>query len=294
MITSWLLEQRQSLPLNTKIRMSHDRINDWFKYWGGRVYVSFSGGKDSTVLLNMVREIHPNVPAVFVNTGLEYPEILDFVRTVDNVIWLKPKMNFKIVIEKYGFPIVSKEQSCAISRYRNTKDPIQKYRRLNGWPNGKKGMISKKWQFLIDAPFKISDACCDIMKKNPLNSYMKRECHRRPLTGMMAKESRGRKMQYMAQGCNAFDNKKPISWPIAFWLEKDIWNYIHQRDIEYSKIYDMGYTRTGCMFCCFGVHLEKGKNRFQKMKETHPKLWNYCIHKLGLKEVLDFMKLDYT
>jgi len=55
----------------------------------------------------------------------------------------------------------------------------------------------------------------------------------------------------------------------------------------------MGYTRTGCMFCMFGVHLEKGDNRFQMMAKTHPKIHDYCINKLGCGEVLDYIGVDY-
>ena len=63
--------------------------------------------------------------------------------------------------------------------------------------------------------------------------------------------------------------------------------------IAYSEIYDMGEKRTGCMFCMFGVHLEKGENRFQRMKKTHPKQYDYCINKLGCGEVLDFIGVEY-
>ena len=81
-------------------------------YYGiDKVYVSFSGGKDSTVLLDLARRVFPNILAVFVNTGLEYPEVRNFVKTVDNVQWLHPTMNFKQVITKYGYPILSKEIS---------------------------------------------------------------------------------------------------------------------------------------------------------------------------------------
>ena len=69
------LLQRQSLPLEAKIRMTEIRIRDWYDYWDGNVYVSFSGGKDSTVLLHIVRSMYPEVPAVFSDTGLEFPEI---------------------------------------------------------------------------------------------------------------------------------------------------------------------------------------------------------------------------
>ena len=106
------LKQWQALPLNIKVLMTKDRIRQWIKEYGeDGVYVSFSGGKDSTVLLHMVRENYPKVPAVFVDTGLEYPEIRNFVKTFDNVEWLRPKLTFKQVIEKYGYPFISKEVS---------------------------------------------------------------------------------------------------------------------------------------------------------------------------------------
>lgn len=92
--------------------MTKSRIRDWINAYGeDGVYVSFSGGKDSTVLLDLVRQDYPNIPAVFVDTGLEYPEIRKFVKTFDNVEWLKPKMTFKQVIAKYGYPFISKEVS---------------------------------------------------------------------------------------------------------------------------------------------------------------------------------------
>lgn len=109
------LHQMQSLPLSIKIAMTRRRISDWVDAFGeDGVYVSFSGGKDSTVLLDIVRKDFPNIPAVFVDTGLEYPEIRDFVRGFENVVWLKPKMNFKQVIEKYGYPFISKEVSNCV------------------------------------------------------------------------------------------------------------------------------------------------------------------------------------
>ena len=113
------LFQMQSLPLSAKIQMTKRRISEWVEYFGeDGVYVSFSGGKDSTVLLDLVRNSYPEIPAVFVDTGLEYPEIREFVRTFENVVWLKPKMNFRQVIEKYGYPFFSKEISECIAESR--------------------------------------------------------------------------------------------------------------------------------------------------------------------------------
>ena len=108
------LHQWQALPLSIKIRMTQERIRAWVNEYGeDGVYVSFSGGKDSTVLLDIVRNRcgYKDVPAVFVDTGLEYPEIREFVKTFENVIWLKPKLTFKQTIEKYGYPFISKEVS---------------------------------------------------------------------------------------------------------------------------------------------------------------------------------------
>ncbi len=64
------LEELRALPLERKIQISQARIIEWYRHFNGKVVVSFSGGKDSTVLLHMVRSIFPDVKAVFSNTGL--------------------------------------------------------------------------------------------------------------------------------------------------------------------------------------------------------------------------------
>ena len=61
------------------------------------------------MLLDLARRAYPDIQAAFVNTGLEYPEIRAFVRTVSNVTWLRPEMPFHKVIETYGYPVISKE-----------------------------------------------------------------------------------------------------------------------------------------------------------------------------------------
>lgn len=104
------LYQLQALPLNLKIAMTKSRIRAWVNEFGvNGVYVSFSGGKDSTVLLHIARQMYPDIKAVFVDTGLEYPEIRQFVKTFDNVDWVRPKKHFKQICEEYGFPLVGKE-----------------------------------------------------------------------------------------------------------------------------------------------------------------------------------------
>ena len=285
----WELKQRQSLPLEAKVKLSLSRIRQFYDYFNGNVYISFSGGKDSTVLLNIVRSLYPKVPAVFVNTGLEYPEIVKFVKTIDDVVWLRPKMNFKDVLEKYGYPVVSKETSQKIYDIRNTKSEKTRNRRLYGDDKGNMGKLSNRWRFLINAPFLISSKCCDVLKKRPSKLYEK-ETGNKPYLGLMASDSRGRRNVYLQSGCNNFNSNRPVSNPLMVWLEKDIWEYIKKYNIPYSGIYDMGrYRGTGCMFCMFGLHLEKGPNKFQLMEKTHPKLYKYCMKNLGCRKVLDYI-----
>ena len=137
----WQLYQMRSLPLEAKIIKSQLRIREWYEYWQGNVYVSFSGGKDSTALLHLVRSVYREVPAVFCNTGLEYPEIVEFVKPIDNVEIIRPNLSFKSVIEIYGYPVVSKEQSQYINETRNTKSKKLKNIRLHGNKHGR-GKVS--------------------------------------------------------------------------------------------------------------------------------------------------------
>ena len=124
------LQLLQAYPLNIKIMKTQARIREWVNYYGlENVYVSFSGGKDSSVLLDIARKMYPQIEAVFVDTGLEYPEIREFVKTFDNVVWLHPKMNFYQVITKYGYPMISKEISECVSQARLCLDNIARAER---------------------------------------------------------------------------------------------------------------------------------------------------------------------
>ena len=334
------LRQRQSLPLQAKILMTQRRIREWVDYWHDDVYVSFSGGKDSTVLKHIVDSMYDNIPAVFVNTGLEYPEIQNFVREVKagkyecfnpDVEIIRPEMRFDEVIQKYGYPVVSKEVSQVIEEARKhstTGKYTYRIKRLNGEVLDKNGNKSRfnceRWKFLMDSGFKISNKCCAVMKKNPVKKY-ERSTGRKPMVATMACESAARQTAWIRNGCNAFDSKRPMSTPLSFWTEQDILHYIKEYNVPYCPVYGdilvkpkadgidgqinlidylgcyeaedtletTGCTRTGCMFCMFGCHLEKAPNRFQRMKVTHPKQYEYCMNQLGLKEVLEYIGVPY-
>ncbi len=293
-----------SLPLSAKVRMTEYRIRQWYDNYDGDVYVSFSGGKDSTVLLDIARNLFSDIEAVFVDTGLEYPEVRAFARSFENVTVVRPDLNFKQVILKYGYPVVSKEQSQYIMQYRNATSEKTKETRLHGnkWGQGK---ISEKWKYLIDAPFLISDKCCNVIKKAPAKKF-EHDTGKKPIVATMAFESKLRESQWLLSGCNAFDATRPISKPMSFWTEQDVLQYIEDHglkiatpygkiieDIDTGELSTTGCDRTGCMFCMYGCHLDGSPNRFDRMKKTHPKIYEYCMKDieaggLGLKKVLDY------
>ena len=134
------LKALQSLPLSTKIGITQTRITEWYMRYGGQVSVSFSGGKDSTVLLDLARRVYPDIEAVYVDTGLEYPEVTEFVKTVSNVTVLKSQFCkvctncaegcFPKVIRQYGWCYPGKETAMIISRARNGGQWAHNY--LNG------------------------------------------------------------------------------------------------------------------------------------------------------------------
>lgn len=303
------LKQMQSLTLQQKIILSLRRIENWYNHWDGQVYVAFSGGKDSTVLLDLVRSKYPHVEGVFVDTGFEYPEIREFVKSTENTILLRPKLSFRKVIEKYGYPVISKNISQGIHHLQNPTENNKIIRRaylegITGSGRKTRYKIPQKWRYLIDAPFSISDRCCDVMKKRPAYKYHK-ETGKNPYIGIMANDSRQREINYLSFGCNIYDSSHPVSRPIAFWLEDDILHYLYENQIPYSQVYGdiikdsygkyqtTGVKRTGCMYCMFGIHLDETPNRFQQMAITHPKQYNYCINKLGLDEVLKYLDINY-
>lgn len=297
---------------------------------GGMVYVGFSGGKDSTVLLDLVRRIYPDVEAVFVDTGLEYPEIKSFVNTINNVTKLKPEMSFREVIAKYGYPVFGKETARYIKSYRKYLEDIKEnpdtkmttdVMKILGLPpfdSTSRYNKSRFKDFAENSAIKVSNICCDIMKKNPIHKWEKTN-KKYPILGILTEESMLREVDWVHNGCNGFNMKRPRSIPLAFWTEQDILHYLKNYSIPYSPIYGdivdewtaykrkpnfptgklitTGEKRTGCMYCLFGQHLSKETN-LQRMAKTHPKIYDYCLRPfeqggLGLEEVCKQAGIKY-
>ena len=113
------------------------------------------------------------------------------------------------------------------------------------------------------------------------------------MVGIMAADSRDRLGAYIDRGgCNALRKDGAVSWPLGIWTDDDIWGYLKKHQIRYAGIYDKGVSRTGCMFCLFGIQMDTRKNRenrIQALRRSHPKLWDYYVNRLGMREVMDFL-----
>ena len=294
----------QVQPLELKIMRTQARIREWVDRFGvDGVYISFSGGKDSTVLLDIARKLYPNIKAVFANTGLEYPEIQSFVKQHENVDIIRPKMRFDEVIKTYGYPFISKD--VAMTVYYARKGKTWAFNAFNGinakgeFDSYKKSMYNK-YKDLVDVDFNISSRCCGIMKEKPLDDYNK---DKSAIVAIMADESKRRTNSWLKTGCNAFNSKSPMSKPMSFWTEQDVLKYIKDNSVEIASVYgdvvevsnndknqlcigDCGKLsctkcqRTGCIFCGYGAHHDKdggGESRFVRLKRTHPKQYDYCM-----------------
>lgn len=303
----------QSLPLDNKVVWSLCRIQEALDYCdrhGLTPLLSYSGGKDSELLKRLVHMVRPSVLCVFVNTGLEFPEVVAHARLTPGLVELQPAMSFKAVLERYGYPVISKKVARNVSRIRNTKSLEQICLRMEGGVNPSSGKVqhqslADKWKYLLNAPFKISDECCAVMKKKPLKAYHKK-VNGFPFVGTLAADSDTRKTKWRQHGCNAFDLTHPDSAPLSIWTEQDVLEYLHQNSIPISPVYGeiargsdgllhtTGEDRTGCVFCLFGIAAEqkkRGCNRFQRMAVTHPQLHSYCMDKLGIRAVMNYIGL---
>ena len=286
------LRERQSWTLPQKVQHAMDVISTFVSRMGGldKVYISWSGGKDSTVLLDIARQMYPDILAVFCATGNEYPDIMKFVRDAKkdgaNIQIIRPKMTPREVWAKYGFPLVGKDIARYIHDIRSNPNSKSSQLRLN--KNSRFG-ISDKWKYLVSEPYDTHNICCHKLKEEPLRRYG-RESGRCPIIGTMASESKRREVDYIKNGnCNYFEGKSAKSQPLSIWLEQDIWAYIDRFNLPIADIYHKGATRTGCMGCGFGAQFADD-TRFRVLLANYPKCYdmvmNYTNNGVTFREAL--------
>ena len=304
------LKQKQSLPLEAKVVMSQQRIREFYEAMDGNVYISSSGGKDSVVMTHLVKSVYPDVPIIFMDTGLEFPESRALCKSQGAEI-ARPLRSFVDVITKYGYPLITKEVSESIYYARRilngkkktvklTRTTLNKRRELLGkriFVDTKDGVALKnsrynkeKWLPLSQrTDFMISNRCCFYMKKSDFGK-ISRDRGIFPYIATTAEESVLRQESWIRYGCNTFHEGKAASRPISFWREQDILRYVYENNLPLCPVYGeivwdeelqqfrtTGQKRTGCIFCAYGMNYTVGITKFQELAKTHPRQYEYCL-----------------
>lgn len=203
------MDQDNELMLFDRVNVIKDTIN---KYGEDNFYLSFSGGKDSTVLHYLLDMALPNnnIPRVYINTGIEYNDIVAFVKELaskDNrFIILAPTQPIKPMLEKYGYPFKSKQHSHDLMIYQSSGmcKTVRKYLGIEKGNNIIKCPNSLKYQFTSDFNIPISDNCCLKMKKEPIHKWEKESNRYIAITGMRNDEGGQRAS---IKGCILLDSK---------------------------------------------------------------------------------------
>jgi len=294
------LRQMQAYPLDVKVGLTFNRIRGWLQQHDA--FVSFSGGKDSSVLLHIARQVDPRIPAVFLNTRTEHKSLRDVVRDADNVTTIYPDITFAEAVEQCGWCVPYKDVAHKVFSARNGAEwAVRCMEGLNidGSANGYRSRVFKPYAYMLDAPFKISDLCCQRLKKDPIHQF-EQENFMTSIVGTLAAESGNRRTSWLKNGCNAWNAKHPKSAPLSFWTEQDILQYIRQNDLPLAGVYGdiaenngrlrcTGVNRTGCVCCPIGA-LRFGKtqlSKFELLARDNPRYHQGLMRsKMGLREVL--------
>lgn len=262
------------VSLHKKIDAAKQVITKAYEANNGNLFLSFSGGKDSSVLKHIVQQLYPDIRVVFSNTTNEHSEVLAYVKQFPEVETVLPKMSFTQVLKKTGFPLISKENSQKIYEVKNTQSRTLRKNRLNGDRKGN-GKLSSRWRFIAEQDFDLSASCCKILKKDPLEKFSK-ESGLKPIIALMSGESRLR-MQLSLYGND--NNGKVYPFLRTGWTDEDIWAYANLYNLRFAECYYSrtingvlipARDRTGCKYCRFGSTLE-AQDRFDEYKITSPK-----------------------
>jgi len=279
------------------------RSLDWKIAWSNAVIakslavlqnpcVAFSAGKDSTVLLHLLRQLKPDITTIYGNTGIEFPECVKFARWLRDEWQLnyheaRPEVNFWWVVQEYGWPLLGKNFGVSGVAHKSSREQFFNDLAAKGELTG---------GYAIQAEVPIGSACCTLLKERPSQKLQKQLGVDGVFLGILASESRRRMFNFLEYG-EWYYAKSQRMWkchPLAIWTDEDIWAYIRRFDVPYASLYDMGYTndkgervchkRNGCMFC--GMDIGFPNNHLAIMRRTHPKAWRILMVNKGLGRVL--------
>ncbi len=270
------LAEAQALPLQGKVDMAVALIRQGLEH--GAPSLAWSGGKDSTVLLDLVRKLVPDIPVVWNNTGVEFPETYPFIKR----LWDEWHLNLHIAkpepgkdmwwcVQEFGWPLFGKD-------IRRSTDHHMK-RRLS---NRKRKAA---------AVGRMSSYCCDYLKERPSTKIQRALGVKVVMLGNLVAESRMRWWAWLDRGALYYGKKRKmwVVWPLWAWTDKDIWEYHREFSLPHCKIYDMGHKRNGCWPC--GMDIGIPGNHLSRLRVSHPKLWRFLMVDKGLGEELLKIKL---
>ena len=245
------------------------------KYGEENFYISFSGGKDSTVLSALVDMALPGnkIPRVYANTGIEYKLILDFVKKKQSeehsweLVILKPQTPIKPMLEAEGYPFKSKQHARWVYQYQKNgrTQSIENYTQSEKADKTLYRPCPQILRYQFDGSFglKISDKCCFNLKEEPLAKWSKENHKPYSMVGLMREEG-GRRM---AAQCLAFKSNKlwhfqPLAVVTKEWED---W-FIEEHSVDISDIYKPPFNleRTGCKGCPFALHLQEELDTLEK------------------------------
>lgn len=241
--------------LKGKITLAREVLKALFEATDN-VAVAFSGGRDSLVALDIARRIRPDIPVMMVNTGIEFPESIKYVRRLAkdwnlNFYEVKPKVDFWKLTEEQGIPVAGRGNTTFM------RD------------------LSRR------ADVKLSNSCCRRMKETPARQFYREHKIEGVVTGLRVSESLMRKLNFADYGALRYSStyNTLIAWCLYAWRDEDITEYISTYALPLNPLYEMGYQRVGCWSCLQDM-LYKDSRLFT-LQEQHPKLYDILFKNLG-------------